>query len=197
MNYLKEITRDLIDYLVNGQMLGETVDWFDNGVFPSDFINDRSFQFVTRWEDADTLPENIIPILIVTLPDKWKDGEVMVNGKLTDIKTLLVSEEERRLGFFLVVHEGMTTGNIKGNMQVTIDIDYDTDVDIYGYIAREISTLIKMLYWKARSGDFHWLEDDQQKKLFFVPSSIAYIADRNSILGRITHRIDIKSCNFR
>lgn len=197
MNYLKEVTKDLIYYLVDGQMHGETVDWFVGDVYPSDYINNTSFKFITKWEDAESLSDDIIPVLIVTLPDKWKDGEVMKDGQLTDIKSLLVTENnDDKIGFFVVVHEGMTTGNIKGNMQVFINIDYDTDKDMYGFIAKEISTLIKMMYWKPRSGDYHWLENDNTKKLFFVPSSIEYIADRSSILGRIKHTIDIKACNF-
>jgi len=198
MNYLKEITKDLYQYLKNGEMLGETVSWFDSSVFPSDYLNGMSFKFVTKWEDINSLPSNIIPVLFILRPDDYHRGDVMVNDTLTSLKTLLVTDDSvKKFSYFVTLSEGNTTGNSsQGMMEILIDVDYDTDVDTYGYISREISTILKMLYYKARAGDYHYL-DRSGKKLFFVPNVIERYSNRDSILGRIRHRINVRSCNFR
>jgi hypothetical protein len=150
MNFLKEITKNLMDYLIDGKLNGVVVDWYDttNGTFPSITLANQSFKFIRKIEQADSITDpNILPVLLVTIPDKYKEGTIMKNNTFIDLKQQLVSPSlNNKTHFFVVPYIGNLIGNYAGKLQLIIDLDYDSDFDVYGYIADEISSLIKLMY---------------------------------------------------
>lgn len=199
MNFKTEIIKDLITYLTDGKIDNTIVDWYDGSGFPANAINNKSFQFITKYEDAkDITDPNIIPVLLVTLPEKYWEGEVLYKGNLTALKDLLVTsivEEEDRVNFFVVPQISLLTGNHLGSVTYDILVDYNSDYDVYGAVADEVSQIIKLMYYKKRSGDYYNMKTTDGRPLFFMPTSIEAIRN-DAILGRIKHKYIVKGCNF-
>lgn len=195
MNYLKEITKDLIDYLIEGKIDNTAVDWFDSttGTFPSTYLSGKKFKFLRKIEQVDPInDDSIIPVLLITIPDKYKEGFVMKNNTFIDLKQVIVSPATvNKLHFFVIPYIGTLTGSFLGTLRYIIDVDYETDYDVYGYIADEISELLKLMYWKALYP--HQLTTSTNRKLFFVPNNIQQLSN-GTILSRIKHFIDIRGC---
>lgn len=200
MNYLKEITKDLLDYLIEGLMDGTEVDQFMNGTFPSTYILGKSYKFYRKFEDTIGITDaTVIPVLVVTIPDKYKEGKLLTRGTFIDLKTLLLNENPSNphpVNFFVVPQITGLNGNHLGTMNYVVDVDYNSDFDFYGYIGDEISQIIKMLYYRKRSGDFYNLALSDARKIFFVPEGIDEIKNGGAILGRIKHRFNLRGCNF-
>lgn len=124
MNYEKEIIKNLLDYLVDGKVDGTVADQFNSISFPSSYINNKSFKFIRKYEEIESInDDNIIPILIVTIPDKYKKGQVLYKGKFIDLKTLLVSDEyTKRCNFFIVPRTDLLNGNRLGTLNYIVDV---------------------------------------------------------------------------
>jgi hypothetical protein len=157
MNFLKELTKNLMDYLLDGKMDGTQVDWFYDNAFPSTYILGKSYRFYRKFEDTEHISDSTtIPVLIVTIPDKYKEGKVMHNGTFIDLKTLLLSDTVANpVNFFVVPQITNLEGNHLGTLKYVVDVDYNSDFDMYGYIGDEISQIIKLLYYRKRAGDFY------------------------------------------
>lgn len=198
MNLLKEITKNLMDYLIDGKIDSTVVEWYDTttGAFPSTYITGQSFKFLRKFEQIDTITDpHIIPVLLVTIPDKYKEGTIMKNNTFIDLKQLLVSDTiTNKFNFFVVPFIESLLGNVKGTLQYVVNVDYNSDYDVYGYIADEISELIKLMYYK-KSGNYYTLTIADNRKFFFVPATIEQFSN-GAILGRIKHRFNIRGCNF-
>lgn len=197
MNYEKEVIKNLIDYLIDGKLDSTVVEQFDGVKFPSVYIANKSFQFIRKYDQIDSITDpNIIPVHLVTLTDKYKKGNILYKNSFIDLKTLLISDEyQKKCNFYVVPRVDLLNGNRAGTLKYTVDVDYNSDFDIYGYIAAEISELLKLLYYRKVSGDFHYMTLPDDRKIFFVPESINKIAN-GAILGRIKHSFNIRGCHF-
>lgn len=197
MNYQKEIIGNLIEYLVDGDSDSTSVDWYDGVAFPAASINGKRFQFIRKYEDVETITDNsIIPVLLVTTPEMYMNGRILYKGKYQDLKTFLITDKRSssKIRFFVVPQVKTIQGNFLGTLTYNISIDYISQYDPYGFIADEINQIIKLLYYKKRSGNYYHF-DVEGKQFFFVPNTITPI-DSGAILNRIYHTYSVRACHF-
>ncbi len=152
MNYEKEITANLLNYLIDGVLDGVVSPHFDGTTFPAITIVGRRFQFIRKYEDVELITDPaIIPVLVITAPDQYYKGKVIYKGTFTDLKSILINSEPegdlpQKINFYVIPKCDSITGNIMGSLTYSLDIDYVADFDVYGFIADEVSSIVKRMY---------------------------------------------------
>ena len=197
MNYQKEITSNLIDYLINGKIDSTVVDWFDGIAFPAMAINNKRFQFIRKYEQVETINDDtIIPVLLVTAPQMYFTGKILYKDRYQDLKTMLVSDKRttKAIHYYVIPYANTINGNHLGSIIYNVNIDAMANIDIYGFISDEINQIIKLLYYKQKCGNYYSFSVDS-KPFFFVPNSITNI-DTGAILKRTLQTYSIRSCHF-
>lgn len=158
----KVIIDDLLDYTVNGIHLGQTALGFDGVSYDSTVINTMKYQFIRKYEQVNTITDSkIIPVLIVTQPEQYLKGRILYNAKFVDLRTLLIKEEDgagvkiKKINFFVIPQlAGLIGGNL-GRITYDLKIDYVTEVDTYGFMSKEIDSILKRHYFRPSYGQYH------------------------------------------
>jgi len=197
MNYQKEITSNLIDYLIDGKIDSTIVDWFDGIAFPASAINNKRFQFIKKYEQVESIDDDsIIPVLLVTTPQMYFTGKILYKDKYQDLKTMLVTDKRTTIpiNYYVIPNIQSINGNHLGTLNYNLTIDAIANKDPYGFISDEINQIVKLLYYKKRSGDYYSFSVDN-KPFFFVPNLINII-DNGAIMKRIQQSYSIRSCHF-
>ncbi len=186
-----------MDYLMDGLMDSTIVDQFDGIAFPAASINGKRFQFIRKYEHAESInDDSIIPVLLVTTPQMYYQGRILYKGKYQDLKSFLVTNKRshKRVKFFVTPDVNQIQGNYLGTLTYKVNIDSLAIHDPYGFIADEINQIVKLLYYKKQSGHYYSFTIDD-KPFFFVPQTITTI-DHGAILRRLLHTYSIRSCHF-
>ena len=164
----KNTVLDLQRYLIDGQHLGNTVSIYNNGMFDSTVMVGAKYKFLTKYEDAANITDkNIIPVLLITYPDQYLQGRILYNNQFVDIKTLLIKEENTtgaiipKINFFIIPHfVQINEGNL-GDIWYDLKIDYVTDYDTYGFMSKEIDSILKLHYYRKYPGEYHSVKTPQ------------------------------------
>jgi hypothetical protein len=54
-------------------------------------------------EDTESVDSTTIPVLIITIPDKYQEGKILYKGTFIDLKTLLLTNTiAKPVNFFVV-----------------------------------------------------------------------------------------------
>lgn len=197
MIFQKVIIGDLINYLTTGQIDSTTVDLFDGDNFISESINNKKFRFVRKQEHAEEINDNsIIPVLIIATPNQYFQSKILYKDKYVDLKTLVATDKisSTHINLYIAPTISNISGNIMGQLTYNISIDYMSTFDPYGFIAEEISLIIKKLYQRQQCGQYYNIKTDTNH-MFFVPSNINYV-DSGSVIKRILHVYTVRACNF-
>ena len=191
-----------MEYLIDGEIHEQVVNQYDStvGGFISELLIGKLYKFYLRYEDAiaNTNP-NIIPVLLVTIPDFYEQGQILVGGTFTSLKSLIANDKIiNPLKYFVVPYLGDIIGNSAPHsiLQYFIKVDYNINYDPYGYFVDEICGIIMGMYYKEKMGDYYSMNISDGRQFNFVPTRLQSISSKNAILGRALFHMDIRACSF-
>ena len=200
----KTIMDDLLDYTVKGIHEGLTAPGFNGISFDSTAITNMKYQFIKKYESVDSITDkNIIPVLVISHPEQYLKGKILYKGQFIDLKSILIKDQTatstgpfiKKINFYIVPQLLGITGHNLGSLQYDLKVDYVTDYDIYGFISKEINSILEHHYFKPNCGEFFNLTSPTKGNLFFVPTQGRFI-NQDSILNRIAQSFDIKFCSI-
>lgn len=197
----KYIMDDLFDFLIDGIHEGQPVDGFSNG-FDSTALNNIKYQFIRKYEHVNNITDStIIPVLVITQPDQQFKGKVFYKGKFNDLRSILIKEEDilgqpiKKINFYIVPRLNILNGHSFGHFIFDLLIDYVADYDSFGFMSKEISSILNRHYYGKECGQFHSIETLDNGKLWFVPTQ-QRVLNQESVLNRIAQTFQIKWCRL-
>ena len=197
----KSIIDDLLNYLIEGNHEGGTALNFNGTSFDSTTINNLKYQFIRKYEQVDSITDkNIIPVLIITQPDQYLKGRILYKGNFIDLKSILINENDstglpiKKINFYIIPQLVGVNGNNLGSIVYDLKIDYMADFDTYGFMSKEIDSIVKQHYFKKHRGDYYNIITPTSN-LFYVPTNERFL-NQGSLLNRIAQTFNIRFCSL-
>jgi hypothetical protein len=199
----KIIIDDLLKYLIDGIHEGSPATGFDGIAFDSTAITNIKYQFIRKYEQAELITNpNILPVLVITQPDMYLNGKILYRGQFVDLRTVLIKEKTSnddligKIKFFVIPQLVGIQGSNLGSINYDLKVDYMTDFDTYGFMSKEIDSILKRHYFKRFKGDYYWIHGPyNNSNLFFVPT-VARVLNQSSLLNRIAQSYKIRFCSL-
>lgn len=203
-NQEKDITSDILNYLIHGQHEGSTYDGNLPSYNPSDKTwssewSNVKYRFIKKYEDVNAISSNVIPVLVVTSPIQYHShGKVLFKGQWKDLRSILtnqaVNQGQFRIINYYVVPQvlGFFKASL-GSVKYEVKIDFNADEDKFGFFSKEISQIVANHYYKENCNEYFKLFTNDMD-LYVVPQSIQPSPPSKSILCRTTHLYDLKYC---
>ena len=197
----KSIIDDLLNYLINGEHEGDVALGFNGTTFDSTTINNLKYQFIRKYEQVESITDsNIIPVLVITQPDQYLKGRVLYKGNFVDLKSILIRDVDstgtpiKKINFYIIPQLAGVNGNNLGSIVYDLKIDYLTDFDTYGFMSKEIDSIVKLHYFKKHRGDYYNIATPTTS-LFFVPVNERFL-NQGSLLNRIAQTFNVRFCSL-
>lgn len=197
----KVIVNDLKNYLINGIQEDSTAISQNGTSFDSTVINNIKYQFIINIEDVSNISDpSIIPVLLVTYPDQYLNGRLLFNNQFIDMRTMLVKTENTtgielpKINFFIIPHIFKINEGNFGSIFFDLKLDYVTDFDTYGFMSKEIDSILKNHYYRPCCGKYHSVKSSHTE-LFFIPET-QRILNQESIINRISQIFNIRFCKL-
>jgi hypothetical protein len=203
LSQYKIIIDDLLKYLIEGIHEGAPADGFDGIAFDSTAITNIKYQFIRRYEQAESINDpNTLPVLVVTQPDMYLNGKILYRGQFVDLRTVLIKEKTSndeligKIKFFVIPHLTGIQGSNLGSINYDLKVDFVADFDTYGFMSKEIDSILKRHYFKKFKGDYYYINGpDNYSNLFFIPTN-SRVLNQASLLNRIAQSYRIRFCSL-
>lgn len=190
----KTIIDDLLQYTIHGIHDGTTALLFNGVSFDSTVLNGIKYQFISKYEDVEIITDNtIIPVLVIKQPEQYLQGRLLYKEQFVDLRTMVVKENKPKINFFVIPHLTGMQGHNLGDINFDLKIDYITDFDTYGFMSKEIDSILKLHYFKRHRGDYYNIQSPHTGQLQFVPTSQRF-TNQQSIINRVAQSFNIKFC---
>lgn len=143
---------------------------------------------------------NVIPALIITTPELYFKGLLPYKGELLSIRNILDNLDSTstlpKINFFIIPMVVNTGQQFAGSGMLSIYIDYNTYVDIYGIYGKDLAEVINYKYYQPRKGEYFYLTNFDQitqrvYTIYFVPKTTDILYER-TVLNRIKFNYTIR-----
>lgn len=151
-------------------------------------------------EVTNITDSNTIPVLLVTYPEQYLNGRLLYKNQFVDMRSLLVKDANStgvtipKINFYIIPHILEVEKGNMGSILYDVKIDYVTDFDTYGFMSKEIDSILKLHYYRKFPGEFHSVKSTHTN-LYFIPEKERFL-NQESIINRIAQLFNIRFCKL-
>jgi hypothetical protein len=101
----------------------------------------------------------------------------------------------KKINFYVIPHIINIEGSSLGTITYDLKVDYVSGIDIYGFMSKEIDSILNRHYFKKHRGDWFNMNSPMGSGLFFVPKQKRFI-NQASLLNRIAQTYSVRFCSL-